>query len=612
MGVPQSDRSASGWTWARWLVPAFLALLIFGNTLGGAFVYDDRDLIAQNPSVHDLRELPRALTRPMWSFRTSAPTNYYRPLPVAAYTLLWVAGGGAPWPFHLLNVLLHALNATLAAALVLRLSRRPALAVASGALFAVHPLASEAVAWASGLPELLYAGAVLGFLHLHLSGRRILAGGVLLLGLLSKETAAVALPLAVLLDAHRGEDAWRAVRRCGAYLLPVAAALALRAVALGGLAPHATGRLGAWPGILAVPRVLAAYLGLLVAPVGLAAHHALPGWTDPHVLLGMAAALVLLRLGASRRIPLGLCLLPLLPVLYVPLLGISPLAERYAYLSIAGAAWILCALLAQRSLRTLVAAASVLVLALGLAAAARNRVWRNERTLAESMLRADPGAQPAYLMLAKWHWDQGDKVGAVEVFERGVAELPGDEELAASLLVARWSEGTVPPEQAIPALETLAAARPGDAMLQYNLGEAYLRTERVADAEASFARALAARPACPECLLGRAVAAAQRGDFRLAAEDARQALALEPGNVAALRQLGVSLLRLRDASGAVDALEEAARGAPEDAEVWNTLGAAYATAGKLDEAEGAWTRAVTLDPGQESARRNLERLRGRR
>ena len=92
---------------------------------------------------------------------------------------------------------------------------------------------------------------------------------------------------------------------------------------------------------------------------------------------------------------------------------------------------------------------------------------------------------------------------------------------------------------------------------------------------------------------------------------ARQALALAPGNVPALRELGVSLLRLRDASGAVDALEEAAHGAPGDGEVWNTLGAAYATAGRLDEAEGAWTRAVTLDPEQENARRNLERLRAR-
>ncbi|HEX5042800.1 MAG TPA: tetratricopeptide repeat protein [Candidatus Polarisedimenticolaceae bacterium] len=593
------------------MVPALLALLAFANTLENAFVYDDRDLIVQNPSVHALGELPEAFTRPMWSFRTSAATNYYRPLPVAVYTLLWAGGGGAPWPFHLLNVLLHAANATLAAALVFRLSRKRALAVAAGALFAVHPLGSEAVAWASGLPELMYAAAVLGFLHLHLSSRRLLAGGALLVGLLSKETAAAALPLAFLLDWTGKGDVGRALRRTAPYLIPLTVVLALRLSVLGGLVPRAGGALDPAEALAAVPRMLAAYLGLLVAPVGLAAHHALPRWTDLHVLVGCTVALGLFLLRPRRSVPLGLCLLPLLPVLYVPFLGVSPLAERYAYLPIAGMVWIVCDLLGRHGARSLAALATVLVLAGGMATVVRNRVWRDERTLAESMLRADPGAQPGYLMLAKWHWDRGDKEAAVEVFERGLAWLPEDRELAASLLVARWSQGTVPPDEAIPALETLSAERPGDAMLHFNLGEAYLRMERTEDAEASFARALEARSTCPECLVGRGVAAGRRGDHRLAADFARQALVLSPGDVPALRQLGVSLLRLGDAGGAVDALEEAVRGAPEDAEVWNALGAAYASANRPNEAEGAWTRAIGLDPGQENARRNLERLRAR-
>ena len=154
MELPQGNRFA----WALLLVPALLALAVFAGTVPGEFVYDDRDLIVQNPWVHDLAELPSAFARPMWLFRTSAPTNYYRPLPIAAYTLLWAAGGGKPWPFHLLNVLLHAGNAALATALVLRLSGRRGLAALVGCPFAAHPLASEAVARASGLPELMYTG----------------------------------------------------------------------------------------------------------------------------------------------------------------------------------------------------------------------------------------------------------------------------------------------------------------------------------------------------------------------------------------------------------------------------------------------------------------------
>jgi hypothetical protein len=188
------------------VLPAVIAAGVFAGTLTADFVYDDRDLLVQNPQVHALRELPSAFTTPMWGFRTSAPTNYYRPLPVAAYTVLWTAGGGAPWPFHLVNLLLHAVNAALAAGLVLRVSGRPVLAGASGALFAAHPLVTETVAWASCLPELLYTAALLGFLHLHRArapGKPAItaaAMALLLLGLLSKETAIVALPAAWILD----------------------------------------------------------------------------------------------------------------------------------------------------------------------------------------------------------------------------------------------------------------------------------------------------------------------------------------------------------------------------------------------------------------------------
>ena len=607
MGVPQSDRSA----WPLLLAAAFLALAVYAPTLRGTFVYDDRDLIVQNPWVHELSDLPSAFTRPMWSFRTSAPTNYYRPLPVAVYTLLWVAGGGTPWPFHLLNVLLHAGNAVLVAALVLRLTRERALALGAGCLFAVHPLATEAVAWISGLPELLYAAALLGFLHLHLSGKTVLAAGVLLLGLLSKETAFAGVPLVFLVEWSRERKIGPALRRVLPYLIPVALALGLRLAALGGLAPQAGGPTEWGRGVLLAPKVLATYLGLLVAPFGLSAHHALHAWKSPQVVLGVVAAaglLLLLRRRPGTATAVGLSLLPLLPVLYVPVLGTSPIAERYAYLSIAGMAWAGCEVLRHRP-RLLATAAGVLVLAGVAVSFSRTSVWHDERALAEAMIREDPRAKPAYLMLAKWHWDLGDKEAAVEVFRHGLAQLPDDAELAASLVVARWSKGGVPPSEAIPALEALVQTRPGDAMLLYNLGEAYLRTERAMEAEASFARALAARPACAECLVGQAVVASKRGDHRAAADLARQALALAPGDVAAQRQLGVSLLRLGETAEALDVLGQASLADPENAEVWNALGAAYATGGRLEEAERAWARAVELDPGQENARRNLERMR---
>ena len=82
------------------LVPALAALLLYVNTLDGEFVHDDNLQIVQNPYVHHSRYLPQLLGSSVWAFRTNQPTNYYRPIQMGLYNVLWLRFDGSPLPFH--------------------------------------------------------------------------------------------------------------------------------------------------------------------------------------------------------------------------------------------------------------------------------------------------------------------------------------------------------------------------------------------------------------------------------------------------------------------------------------------------------------------------------
>src|SRR5262249_36735767 len=140
--------------WIALLACAALAAVVYLNSLGGAFVYDDRLEIRDNP---DLRRLSFALesftSRPWEASRGYGFT--YRPLSWSFATLLHRAGAGVPLPFHAFNVFLHALDTLLLGLLIERLlaaagavpdRERRWIAAGAAALFAVHPVHAEAVA----------------------------------------------------------------------------------------------------------------------------------------------------------------------------------------------------------------------------------------------------------------------------------------------------------------------------------------------------------------------------------------------------------------------------------------------------------------------------------
>jgi hypothetical protein len=133
-------------------IVALIALAASVTSLGNGFVYDDLPIIANNRQVHDLSTWWTLFGSSYW------PAQYgeslYRPVSMLSYAVQWAIGNGNPLAFHSVSVVLYILLSIAVLLLLRELLDEPA-ALAGAALFAAHPLHTEAVANVVGQAELL-------------------------------------------------------------------------------------------------------------------------------------------------------------------------------------------------------------------------------------------------------------------------------------------------------------------------------------------------------------------------------------------------------------------------------------------------------------------------
>lgn len=263
------------------------ALIVYQNSLGNPFVYDDYRLIVENTSIVDLG-----------NWRAVLLHDIVRPLVNVSYAIDYALWGPEPFGFHLTNVVLHGFNVALFALIAWGAAadwrqRRVGdaapyvVAPVAAGLFAVHPVMSAAVGYITGRSELL-CGAFL--LLAMLAARRRLIGGsawwvppailAWLFALASKEIA-VMFPFLVLaydwwLAPRAPDDAKRRIRRLHLPLFVVTLTLVVIRVAVfvgiespGGVAPR-------WDYALGQVDVIRRYFILMLAPVGQSIFHDVP------------------------------------------------------------------------------------------------------------------------------------------------------------------------------------------------------------------------------------------------------------------------------------------------------------------------------------------------
>jgi hypothetical protein len=157
--TPTRDRG----DWAAPALSALLAVVLYAQTLAGTRVYDDRFHTEDDPRLKDVARWKDYFTQ---AYVPDGVDRLWRPLVSLSYAVQWQTTGDRAWPLHAVNVLLHALASALVAALAMRLTRRRAVALLAGCVFAAHPVHVEGVAYLVGRADSACALGVLGALVL--------------------------------------------------------------------------------------------------------------------------------------------------------------------------------------------------------------------------------------------------------------------------------------------------------------------------------------------------------------------------------------------------------------------------------------------------------------
>jgi tetratricopeptide (TPR) repeat protein len=409
-----------------------LTLLAYSNSFDGGFILDNRALILNDPR---LREASAANLGLIWRHTAWWPTGeggVFRPLSTLSYLFNYSILGDRDQPagYHWINYLIHATNAVLVYALAVRFIRRPWPSFFAAALWAVHPVLTEAVSNIVGRADLLAAtGLLAGFLmylkSAETNGRQRwlwLAGVVLFTtaGVFSKENAVV-LPGAIVLYelTFRGRAiAKRVLPGLIATLIPTALMFYQRAAVLAASLPKEVPftdnpilGAGFWAGRWTAADVLARYLWLMLWPARLSSDYswseipiargAFGDWIALLVVLALIPGVVILyRRNREAFFFVCLGLAWLAPVANVIFPIGSIMAERFLYVPVAAAAFCVVLAVYSASPRYAPVLLCVCLAALGTRTWVRNIDWRDELSMATASVEASPGSFKTHDLLA--------------------------------------------------------------------------------------------------------------------------------------------------------------------------------------------------------------------
>jgi tetratricopeptide (TPR) repeat protein len=631
------------------LLLAVGTVAVFARACGNDFVnYDDFPYVTQNANVRAGLTL-----KSIWWALTSTELANWHPLTWLSLQLDAQLFGLDPWGFHLTNVLLHAANVCLLFAFLQATTGALWSSAIAAALFAVHPLHVESVAWVAERKDvlstffwLLTMLAYARYARQPGPGRFALVMASYGLGLMAKPMLVTLACVLLLLDywplgrtgvvqspksdiGHWTLDIGllqHSLPRLLVEKIPLfAMAAASCAITLWAQSSGGTvSSLNQLPLSLRAQVALVGYAGYLakmVWPWALAPLYPLPTETLPiwqlagaaGLLVGVTTATLVLR----RRCPylavgwfwyLG----TLVPVIGLVQVGLQASADRYTYVPLIGIfiaiAWGGADLVARLALPRLLLACAV---GLALAACAaltwvQLGYWRDSMSLWTHSLEVTPNNYVAYnnlgyvLALAD---DEESNAEALEYFQKTLRLNRNFADGNNNLGHALAREGKL--QEAIEFYTRALEINPEYAQAHNNLGLALARVGRDEEAASHFKQAFAIMPSYSMAHNNLGKLLAQQGKIPAARAELEKALELNPENADAHTNLGVLFQGEGKLREALEQYQTAVRVEPKNADAHNNLGMMLAGQGKRDLALAHFKLAVKNNPKLASARYNL-------
>jgi protein O-mannosyl-transferase len=616
--------------------------LVFGQTVRHEFINaDDDECVTENPQVTGGLTVQGL----GWAF-TNRLVGNWDPLTWISHMADWQLYGRSAGGHHLTNVLLHAATVLLLFLVLQQMTGHVWPSALAAAMFAIHPLRVESVAWVterkdvlSGVFFMLTIWAYVGYVRHRSLARYLAMMALFAVGLMSKPMLAT-LPCVLLLL-----DYWPLGRMTNIAPRPVigpgtattnrsltanTSRLVIEKLPLFVLVAACCAvtiwaqrvpeiEYGSFPwriGNALISYVV--YLRQFFCPTDLALLYprrgpVLPPWQifgAGMLLLGVTAAAFAWR----RKCPYLLVgwlwyLGMMLPVIGLVPFGGQQEADRFTYLPQIGicialvwGAADLCRSLPHR--RWVCGVSSALVLAALMGSARRQTsYWRDSETLWTRTLACTSGNYKVHNLLGNALALRGRTDEAIVQFQKSLDIKPDFPEAHYSLGVAAAGRGRL--DEAIVHYQKTLAVNPNHANAHNNLGNALLTYGRLDDAQTHFLEALRVRPRFAEAHynLGNILFVCRRLDEAMT--EYRTALEIRPGYAEARYNLGLALANRGQFDQAIAEYRKALEARPDFAEVYNSLGLALVACGRRDEAVTHYRKALEIRPDFAEARDNL-------
>jgi len=654
---PRSKQEANApQAWQVVTVCVFLVAIVwvvFGQTAHFEFVnYDDELNVYANPVVEKGLSLPAA----GWAFTHAQAFNWV-PLTTLSHELDCQIFGLRAGGHHLVNVLLHTANAALLFLVLRQMTGSLWRSAFVAAVFAVHPLRAESVAWVSERKDVLSAFFFILSIGAYVRNARKPSGagglGVVLLfalGLLAKSMVATLPFVLLLLDWwplgrmggmenlefrmqngaggkqkwDRGEEGSEGVGFWGLVRekIPLFALSAGACVAAALVPGMVVADVHRQPVLERVGNALVSYgvyLRQMFVPAGLATPYPYAPNGRPlgeiclaSVLLAVVSAAVIV---CRKKRP---CLLMgwlwylgmLAPV--IGIIQISPdaaHADRYTYLPGIGLAiavtWAVADLTAGWKHQRVVLGGLMagVIGALTLCGRIQTSYWKDDVILWTRALARTSDNYVAHYALGTALSKQGKLDEAIAQFQEALAIQPGRAEARYNLGNALGRNGRQ--DEAIAEYRQALEISPNYAPPHYNLGIALSAKGDTNGAIAEYRQALEADPYYVEAHNNLGNALADTGNLEEAIAQYRKALEMIPNNAELYYNLGLALSAKGDTDGAIVCYRQALKINPRSAEACGNLGVALLQKGEAKEAMDTWQKCLEIEPNQIQVPNNL-------
>ena len=587
---------------------ALTVIFIYGRTLSGPFIFDDRNNILENPHIR----ISQINLHNLASAAFDSP-SHGRPVANISFALNYYIHRYNVVGFHTVNVIIHIINGILLYFFVQTTFRTPALrsryahykwiAFFTAAIWLVHPLQTQSVSYIvqrmNSLAAMFYILSFLCYAQLRLkpqkrSKRWWLFGCILsgILGLGTKQNTAT-LPFFLLLyEWYFFRDlSLKWLKDHLALLAGLLLLLTIVGLIFLGLEPldkiwagYAVRSFTPVQRLLTEMRVVIFYIGLFFWPhpsrLNLDHDFALSySLTDPMTtLFSMLAIALLLVLAAAmaknqRMISFGILWFLGNLVIESSIFALEIIFEHRLYLPSMMCSLMVVLLVDRWAkpvwLKPLIVCALTIVFAAW--AYERNQVWSDRITIWEDCVKKSPHKARPYNNLGAALADDGQYSKAIEQYHKALQINPYYPKAYANLGFALAKQGKV--EESIAQFLKASQLQPGDYETLSNLGVTLIMQKRYAEAIKYLS----------------------------------EAVELNPYFAKAHNNLGVALNREGRAEEAIDHYSTALKLDPEYAEAYNNLGVALANQGRYEEAISQFSAALKINPGYENARRNLEK-----